>query len=149
MLYSDAVEHLPACEYDPDTLVLLIFPLSSLHIAFAVFDQYLLSTSHISLFDDTLVRIRYGIRISTLYALIFLFPHVKNLLMFFSNAVAKPFTILHQLVFSFSKASIPPKVPYKIGVEDRIAAIRNWIIGAKKVEKALMLHFPPSFASGR
>jgi len=30
--------------------------------------------------------------------------------MFFSNAVAKPFTILHQLVFSFAKAFLPPGI---------------------------------------
>ena len=101
------MEHLPACEYDLDTLVLLIVPLSSLRIAFSVFIRHLLSTSYRSLSGDSLVRIRYGICISTLNVPILFFLPCQKTSDVLSQCLRKTFYYFSSVGFSFAKAFLP------------------------------------------
>ena len=112
----------PLCNPLPvSSLIARSFPPSSLRIAFAgLAAQHLPSASHISLLE----RIVYHIRISTLYALILLSLPCKKLLMFFSNAAVKPFTLLHQAVFLLLKRFYPPVQPgvlSRLNVKERDA----------------------------
>lgn len=107
---------MPAYEYDLDTLVLLIVPLSSLRIAFSVFIRHLLSTSYRSLSGDSLVRIRYGFRISTLNVPILFFLPCQKTSDVLSQCLRKTFYYFSSVAFSFAKAFLPRqmKCPQKL-----------------------------------
>ena len=73
------------------------------HTVFIIFLQYLFLVAHIFLFSYTLGRILCDIRSDILNVQYFLsrFSFAKNLLVFYSNAVAKPLLFYNKEVFIY------------------------------------------------